>query len=414
MRAEKKSRSSSKERCGRSRDQAALDSKTAKVKLSQNASKARQESKKQRGKQETKSTLKAHNLVHTSTVVDVDDVVSFEEETEVMALLESEKQEEGVKSPYLGICEWILVILSLLVIIPTFPISIWFCIKVVQEYERAIVFRLGHILHGRPKGPGLFFFLPCLDTCHKIDLRLKTLEIPFYQVITKDMASLEIDTICYYRMENATLLVTTLANLSSAVQLLVQTITKRLLAHRSFTDILMERKCIGQEIKVGRILASLQIYTPNYVEQHSLPKIICTDMVAVDAITCQWGIKVERTEIKDVRLPAELQESLTAQAMAQRQAKVKVIAAEGEKAASESLKGAAEILSNTPAAIQLRYLHMLQTLSAEKPATLVLPLPIDLMNLSSIASVKPTGCNLYADSTNFPEIPKDIKDSPML
>lgn len=89
-------------------------------------------------------------------------------------------------------------------------------------------------------------------------------------------------------------------------------------------------------------------------------------------------------------------------------------AAEGEKAASESLKGAAEILSKTPAAIQLHYLHMLQTLSAEKPATLVLPLLIDLMNLSSITSVKPTGCNLYVDSTDCPEVPKDIKDSPML
>ncbi|XP_066481610.1 podocin [Tiliqua scincoides] len=384
MRAEKKSRSSSWEHCGRSRDQAAPDSKTAKVKHSQNASKAKQESSRRRGKKETKSTLEADNQVHTSTVVDVDDVMSFEEEAEVMALLESEKQ-EGIKSPHLGICEWLLIILSLLIITVTFPISIWFCMKIVREYERAIVFRLGRILQGRPKGPGLFFFLPCLDTYQKIDLRLKTLEIPFHQVITNDMASLEIDTVCYYRMENATLLVSTLANLSSAVRLLVQTITKRVLAHRSLTDILMERKCIGQEIKV-----------------------------AVDAITCQWGIKMEQTEIKDVRLPAELQESLVAQAMAQTQAKVKVIAAEGEKAASESLKMAAEILSNTPAAIQLRYLHTLQTLTAEKSATLVLPLPVDLMNLSSIASIIPTAHNLSADITNNPEVPKDIKDSPML
>ncbi|XP_053100187.1 podocin isoform X2 [Hemicordylus capensis] len=386
MRAEKMPQSSSREYHGRGREQAAPDGKKKKkVEHHQKAIKEKHESNRKKEKAAIKSTLGADNQVHTSTVVDVDDVVSFEEETEVIALLESEKQEEGMKSPGLGICEWLLVSLSLLVIIITFPISIWFCMKIVQEYERAVVFRFGRILRGRPRGPGLFFFLPCLDTYYKIDLRLKTLEIPFYEVITKDMASLEIDTVCYYRMENAALLMTTLANLSSAVQLLVKTISKRLLAHRSLTDILMERKCLSQEIKV-----------------------------AVDAITCQWGIKVERTEIKDVRLPAELQESLAAQAMAQRQATVRAIAAEGEKVASESLKMAAERLSSTPAAIQLRYLHLLQTLSADKPSTLVLPLPFDLINFSSLANLKPTGCNLSADITNQPEVRKDIKDSPML
>ncbi|XP_062973159.1 podocin [Elgaria multicarinata webbii] len=384
MKAEKKPQSSSKEHRGRSKERSAPDGKKEKVERSQKTSKERQDSDQRKAKRETKSTLAADNQVHTTTVVDVDDVVSFEEEMEVMAPLDSEKQEEGIKSPGLGICEWILVILSLLFIIVTFPISIWFCMKIVQEYERAILFRFGRILHGRPRGPGLFFLLPCLDTYHKIDLRLKTLEIPFYEVITKDMASLEIDTVCYYRMENATLLVTTLANLSNAVQLLVQTITKRLLAHRSLTDILMERKCISQEIKV-----------------------------AVDAITCQWGIKVERTEIKDIRLPVGLQDLLDAEAEAQRHAKVRVIAAEGEKAASESLKMAAEILSHTPSAIPLRYLHTLQNLFAEKPSTCILPLPFDFLNLSSAVNLKAPGCNPSSVATNHPEVPKD-KDSPML
>uniref|UniRef100_A0A8U8APK1 Uncharacterized protein n=1 Tax=Geospiza parvula TaxID=87175 RepID=A0A8U8APK1_GEOPR len=134
----------------------------------------------------------------------------------------------SVKSPGLGVCEWLLTIFSFLFIILTFPISVWFCMKVVREYERAIVFRLGHLLPGRAKGPGLFFFLPCLDTYHKIDLRLKTLEIPFHQVVTKDMVTLEIDAVCYYRLENASLLLTTLTSISSAIQLLVQTTTKPL------------------------------------------------------------------------------------------------------------------------------------------------------------------------------------------
>ncbi|PNJ53596.1 podocin isoform X2 [Pongo pygmaeus] len=254
-----------------------------------------------------------------ATVVDVDEVRgSGEEGTEVVALLESERPEEGTKSSGLGACEWLLVLISLLFIIMTFPFSIWFCIKVVQEYERVIIFRLGHLLPGRAKGPGLFFFLPCLDTYHKVDLRLQTLEIPFHEV-------------------------------------------------------------------------------------------------ALDSVTCIWGIKVERIEIKDVRLPAGLQHSLAVEAEAQRQAKVRMIAAEGEKAASESLRMAAEILSGTPAAVQLRYLHTLQSLSTEKPSTVVLPLPFDLLNCLSSPSNRTQG-SLPFPSPSKPAEPLNSKkkDSPML
>uniref|UniRef100_A0A8C3SYN5 Podocin n=1 Tax=Chelydra serpentina TaxID=8475 RepID=A0A8C3SYN5_CHESE len=288
---------------------------------------------------------------------------------------------QWMTSPGRGICEWLLTILSLLFIILTFPISVWFCMKIVREYERAIVFRLGRLLPGRPRGPGLFFFLPCLDTYHKVDRRLKTLEIPFHEVVTKDMVTVEIDAVCYYRMENASLLLTSVANLSSAVQLLVQTTMKRLLAHRSFSEILLERKNIGQEMKVS---------------PHGGGQL--------------WGQSAGA--VNHVRLPAELQQSLAVEAEAQRQAKV--IAAEGEKAASESLKMAAEILASSPAAVQLRYLHTLQCLSAEKPSTIVLPLPFDLMNLVSAASHNSTGSSLPTSAPNHPEAPKDKKDSPML
>uniref|UniRef100_A0A8B9FX33 Podocin n=1 Tax=Amazona collaria TaxID=241587 RepID=A0A8B9FX33_9PSIT len=284
----------------------------------------------------------------------------------------------GVKSAGMGICEWLLTILSFLFIIMTFPISVWFCMKVVREYERAIVFRLGHLLPGRAKGPGLFFFLPCLDTYHKIDLRLKTLEIPFHQVVTKDMVTLEIDAVCYYRLENASLLLTTLTSISSAIQLLVQTTTKRLLAHRAFSELLLERKSISQEIKVAQLTPVLHYHSNN------------------------------------VQLPAEIRQSLAVEAEAQRQAKVRVIAAEGEKAASESLRMAAEILSSAPAAAQLRYLHALHSLTAEKPTAFILPLPLEAMNLVSPATQSPpTVSSLLTDTTKLPESPKD-KDSPML
>ncbi|XP_074178344.1 podocin isoform X2 [Rhinolophus sinicus] len=277
-----------------------------------------------------------------ATVVDVDEVRgSGEEGTEVVALLESERPEEGAKSSGLGACEWLLVLTCLLFIIVTFPFSVWFCIKVVQEYERVIIFRLGHLLPGRAKGPGLFFFLPCLDTYHKVDLRLQTLEIPFHEVVTKDLFVMEVDAICYYRMENASLLLSNLAHVSKAVQFLVQTTMKRLLAHRSLTEILLERKNIAQEVKM--------------------------------------------------------------------------ITAEGEKAASESLRMAAEILSGTPAAVQLRYLHTLQSLSTEKASTVVLPLPFDLLNCLSSPSNRTQGSIPFPNPAKpvEPRNPKK-KDSPML
>ncbi|NWT19886.1 PODO protein, partial [Vireo altiloquus] len=384
MRMDKRSRSSSRESHRRRKESPATQSKREKRESSREGGKVKGDVKQEKAK-ETKSTAGTDGRVHTTTVVDVDDVVS-DEEMEAMVLLDGEQQEEGVKSPGLGVCEWLLTILSLLFIIMTFPISVWFCMKVVREYERAIVFRLGHLLPGRAKGPGLFFFLPCLDTYHKIDLRLKTLEIPFHQVVTKDMVTLEIDAVCYYRLENASLLLTTLTSISSAIQLLVQTTTKRLLAHQAFSELLLERKNISQEIKV-----------------------------ALDAVTACWGIKVERIEINNVQLPAELQQSLAVEAEAQRQAKVRVIAAEGEKAASESLRMAAEILSSAPAAAQLRYLHALHSLTTEKPAAFILPLPLDAMNLISPAAHSPLAVSsLLTGTTKLPENPKDKKDSPML
>uniref|UniRef100_A0A2R8M4H8 NPHS2 stomatin family member, podocin n=1 Tax=Callithrix jacchus TaxID=9483 RepID=A0A2R8M4H8_CALJA len=314
---ERRARSSSREARGRSGSAPHKENKRAKAERA-GGGRGRREAGPERSGSGRAGTA-GEPRAPAATVVDVDEVRgSGEEGTEVVALLESERPEEGTKSSGLGACEWLLVFISLLFIIMTFPFSIWFCIKVVQEHERVIIFRLGHLLPGRAKGPGLFFFLPCLDTYHKVDLRLQTLEIPFHEV-------------------------------------------------------------------------------------------------ALDSVTCIWGIKVERIEIKDVRLPAGLQHSLAVEAEAQRQAKVRMIAAEGEKAASESLRMAAEILSGTPAAVQLRYLHTLQSLSTEKPSTVVLPLPFDLLNCLSPPSNRTQG------SLPFPSPSKPVeplnpkkKDSPML
>ncbi|GCB61302.1 hypothetical protein scyTo_0014313, partial [Scyliorhinus torazame] len=286
-----------------------------------------------------------------------------------------------------GICECILTFLTLLLVLVSFPVSVWFCVKAIQEYERAVIFRLGRLLPGRARGPGLFFFMPCLDTYHKVDLRIKTLEIPFHEIISKDMVTTQVNAICYYRVENASLSLTSVGNSSVAVSLLVQTIVKRSLARRKFNEILLERKSIGDEIKA-----------------------------ALDAATCNWGIKVEHAEIKDVRLPAELQYSLAVEAEAHRRAKAKVIAAEAEKEASEALKTAADVLCGSSAAVQLHYLHTLQALSAEKTSTVILPVPFELPNAMSTVTQKPlvgtaaTG----ARDTAEPQLRETKTDSPML
>ncbi|XP_035631913.1 podocin [Oncorhynchus keta] len=290
----------------------------------------------------------------TSTVVDVDNVREKErgeENEEFMALLESEWQEEGVKPRSLGVCEWLLMVLALTLVILFFPISIWFCVKVVREHERAVIFRLGHLLRGRPRGPGLLFYLPLLDVFQKVDIRLKMLKVPAHTVVTKDLVSTELSAVCYYRIENVALCSTALSGVSAVLQALVQVADRDVLAHHDFTHILLDRKRIAQEIQV-----------------------------AIDSVACQWGIKVERAEIEDLSLPIELQQSLAAEAEAKRQAQIKVIAAEGERAACEALKASLDSLSGSPAAIHLRLLQLLHTLRTERPA-LVLTLPSDLLTL---------------------------------
>ncbi|XP_051866691.1 podocin [Pristis pectinata] len=299
---------------------------------------AREDLKKKTGRNGTTRpdcSLSADGKVTGYTIVDVDDVLSSEESEEgPIALIEMEAPEEGMKNRSPGICECILTFICLLLVVLLFPVSVWFCIKVVQEHERAVIFRLGRLLPGRARGPGLFFFVPFLDTYHKVDMRVKTLGIPFHEVISKDMVTAEVNAFCYYRVENASLSLTSVTNTPDSLSLLVQTFIKQSLAHRKFNEILLERKSIGDEIKV-----------------------------ALDAITWKWGIKVEHAEIKDVHLPAELQHSLAVEAEAHRKAKAKVIAAEAEKDASEALKTAADVLSGSSAAVQLRYLHTLHTLS---------------------------------------------------
>ncbi|XP_067130037.1 band 7 protein AGAP004871-like isoform X2 [Centruroides vittatus] len=251
----------------------------------------------------------------------------------------------------LGFCGWIFTLLSTLVVVVTFPFSLLFCIKVVQEYERAVIFRLGRLLQGGAKGPGIFFILPCIENYTKVDLRTLTFDVPPQEVLTKDSVTVSVDAVVYYRVHNATVSVANVENAHHSTRLLAQTTLRNMLGTHNLHEILAEREAISNSMQN-----------------------------ALDETTDAWGIKVERVEIKDVRLPVQLQRAMAAEAEAAREARAKVIAAEGEQKASRALKEAADVIALSPASLQLRYLQTLNTISAEKNSTIIFPLPIDLLS----------------------------------
>ncbi|CAJ0609601.1 unnamed protein product [Cylicocyclus nassatus] len=250
----------------------------------------------------------------------------------------------------LGFCGWLFMFISWLCVLASFPISICFCIKVVQEYERAVIFRLGRLIGGGAKGPGIFFVLPCIESYTKVDLRTVSFNVPPQEILTKDSVTTSVDAVVYYRVSNATVSVANVENAHHSTRLLAQTTLRNMLGTRSLAEILSDRDAIA--ISMQAIL---------------------------DEATESWGIKVERVEIKDVRLPVQLQRAMAAEAEATREARAKVIAAEGEQKASRSLRDAATVIASTPAALQLRYLQTLNSVAAEKNSTIIFPLPMEFV-----------------------------------
>ena len=250
----------------------------------------------------------------------------------------------------IGCCGYILWFLSIVLILLTLPFSLCLSMKVVQEYERAVIFRLGRLVSGGAKGPGLFFIIPCIDSYTKVDMRTVSFDVPPQEVLTKDSVTVAVDAVVYYRIQNAAMSITNVEDSNRSTRLLAQTTLRNVLGTKNLSEILSDRESIS------------------HVMQTSL-----------DEATDPWGVKVERVEVKDVRLPVQLQRAMAAEAEAAREARAKVIAAEGEQKASRALKEAADVMSESPAAIQLRYLQTLNTISAEKNSTIIFPLPIDLM-----------------------------------
>ncbi|XP_023347489.1 mechanosensory protein 2 isoform X3 [Eurytemora carolleeae] len=250
-----------------------------------------------------------------------------------------------------GCCALLLALLSLILIIATMPISLCMCIKVVQEYERAVIFRLGRLRKGGAKGPGIFFVIPCIDSYKKVDLRTVSFDVPPQEVLSRDSVTVTVDAVVYYRVSNPTMATNNVEDYGHSTHLLGATTLRNVLGTKCLAEILSEREQIAHWMET-----------------------------TLDEATDPWGVKVERVEIKDVRLPVQLQRAMAAEAEAAREARAKVIAAEGEQKASRALREASLIIAESPSALQLRYLQTLNSISAEKNSTIIFPVPMDILS----------------------------------
>jgi regulator of protease activity HflC (stomatin/prohibitin superfamily) len=222
-------------------------------------------------------------------------------------------------------------------------------LKVAREYERGVVFRLGRLLMP-PKGPGLFILIPIIDRMVKVDLRTITLNIPPQEVITRDNVPVRVNAVAYFRIVDPAAAIVQVENFMVATSQIAQTTLRSVLGQHLLDELLSERD------KINAILQEI-----------------------IDEATSPWGIKVSIVEVKDVEIPASMQRAMARQAEAERERRAKVISAEGEYQASERLKDAANVMAESPMALQLRYLQTLLEIGATNSTTIVFPAPIDII-----------------------------------
>ncbi len=220
-------------------------------------------------------------------------------------------------------------------------------VKILNEYERGVIFRLGRLIAS--KGPGIIFLIPLIDKMKRVSLRLITMDIPPQDVITRDNVSLKVNAVVYYRIMDPNNAVVEVEDYAYATSQLAQTTLRSVCGQAELDELLAEREKIS--VHLQEIL---------------------------DKDTDPWGIKVSKVEIKHIDLPPEMQRAMAKQAEAERERRAKVIHAEGEFQASAKLSEAAEVISKDPTALQLRYLQTLAEIATEKNSTILFPIPIDL------------------------------------
>jgi regulator of protease activity HflC (stomatin/prohibitin superfamily) len=241
------------------------------------------------------------------------------------------------------------VVLAIIAILVFFAVILLAAsIRVLREYERGVIFRLGRLI--AQKGPGLIFLIPIIDRMVRVDLRTVTLNIPPQEVITRDNVTARVNAVCYFRVIDPNRAIVEVENFLVATSQIAQTTLRSVLGTAELDTLLSERERLNVDLQ----------------------KII-------DDQTEPWGVKVTTVEIKDVEIPQGMQRAMARQAEAERERRAKIINAEGEYQASQRLFDAAEIISQNPATIQLRYLQTLLELGSGSTSTIVFPLPIDLI-----------------------------------
>ncbi len=222
-------------------------------------------------------------------------------------------------------------------------------IKVVREYERGVIFRMGRLIGA--KGPGMFFIIPIIDSMVKVDLRTVTLDVPTQEVITKDNVPTKVNAVVYFRIINPENAIVDVEDYYMATSLISQTSLRSILGQSELDELLSDRDKINTKLQS-----------------------------VIDAQTDPWGIKVSTVEVKDVELPENMKRAMAKQAEAERERRAKIINAEGEFQAAEKLAKAAEIIGRHPAALQLRFLQTVtEATTSENASTFVLPIPIDIL-----------------------------------
>jgi len=221
-------------------------------------------------------------------------------------------------------------------------------IRVLKEYERGVVFRLGRLIGA--KGPGLIILIPIVDKLVRVDLRVITYDIPPQDVITKDNVSVKVNAVLYFQVTDANRSIVSVANFFEATSQIAQTTLRSVLGQVELDELLADREKINAQLQ----------------------KII-------DDQTEPWGVKVSVVEVKNVDLPPEMIRAIAKQAEAERERRAKIIHAQGEFEAAQKLSEAAAVISKSPGTMQLRYLQTLTEVAAEKNSTLVFPVPIDIM-----------------------------------
>lgn len=234
--------------------------------------------------------------------------------------------------------------LVVLILLVAFFVS---AVKILSEYERAVVFRLGRVIGA--KGPGLIILIPYIDRMVRVDMRTVTLDVPPQDIITRDNVSVKVSAVVYFKVVDSIKAITDVADFHFATSQLAQTTLRSVCGQGELDNLLAERDEINERIQ-------------NILDKETEP----------------WGVKVSKVEVKEIDLPEEMRRAMAKQAEAERERRSKIINAEGEFQAAERLAEAAAIISKTPAALQLRYLQTLQDIAAENNSTTIFPVPVDL------------------------------------